>query len=292
MTAEYLSGLPSAVARVDCSGARHGIRWTGGDLVALDHDDPEGERALAALGGTSCTCVDVLEAWSRQRANPALLTVLSRGTQDPIQAEGVPGGAFAPGLRMMSQRNMVMPARTRYQARGSWVSATGTSGGLIATSSPGGVVASHADAEQTSEDDLALLAGLGHELTLRLVSTVTAVLLDGPDGPDRPPARPALEASLLGRASSALRAWLAIPDLEVDLRVTGPDEEPGLEWDGRGSVQLALPLEWVMTVWGRDLTVIAGRFSLGVLESTGTRTALSTIGSDLGEPRQLVVELL
>src|SRR6202044_795789 len=118
MMAELLSGLPSAIARVDCSGERHSIRWSAGDLVGLDHDDPEGERALAALGGTSCTCVDVLAAWSRQRDNPGLLTVLSRGTQDPIQAEGVPGGAFAPGLRMMSQRNMVMPARTRYQARG------------------------------------------------------------------------------------------------------------------------------------------------------------------------------
>jgi len=285
MMAELLSGLPSAIARVDCSGERHGIRWSAGDLVALDHDDPEGERALAALGGTSCTCVDVLAAWSRQRDNPGLLTVLSRGTQDPIQAEGDQGGPF-PRPTMVPRRNMVLPARTPYRASGGWVS------GTMVGSGPRGVAVPHPDAEPTSEDDLALLAGLGHELTLRLVSTVTATLLDRADDPDLPPVHPALEASLFGRASCALRTWLALPDLEVDLEVTGPDEAPRLEWGSSGPVQLALPPEWVMSVWGRDLTVIAGRFSLGVLESTPTRTALMTIGSELGPPRQLVVEVL
>jgi hypothetical protein len=74
--------------------------------------------------------------------------------------------------------------------------------------------------------------------------------------------------------------------------MTGQGEEPRLAWDGSSPVQVALPPEWVMTVWGRDLTVIAGRFSLGVLESTATRTTLMTIGSDLGNPRQLLVEVL
>ena len=69
---------------------------TSGNLVALDHDDPEGERALAALGGTSCACLDVLGAWSRQRENPGLLTALSRGTQDQIQVEGFRMRTFVP----------------------------------------------------------------------------------------------------------------------------------------------------------------------------------------------------
>ena len=70
MTPDRLRELPAAIARVNCSGARHAVRWEGGDLIALDHDDPEGERALAALGGTSCTCLEVLGAWAAPEGEP------------------------------------------------------------------------------------------------------------------------------------------------------------------------------------------------------------------------------
>ncbi len=292
MTAEPLTELPAAVARVACSGGRHTIGWEAGKLVALDHDDPEGERALAALGGTSCTCLDVLGAWSRQGENPGLLTALSRGTQDPIHAEGLQTRPFAAYPATTTPRNRVLPARAGGRTPGGWVAVTGTSVGMTGTAVPAGVTVPRANAGPTNEDDLALLAGLGHELTLRLVATVTAILLGRLGGPESPSARPALEASLFGRDSCALRAWLASPDLEVELKMTEPGEEPSLEWDGAGPVEAALPPEWVITVWGRDLTVIAGRFSLGVVESAASRTTLLTIGSDLGPPRQLVVEVL
>ena len=291
MTPEPLSELPAALARVDCSGERHSIRWEAGTLVALDHDDPEGERALAALGGTGCACLDVLGAWSRQREDPGILTALSRGTQDLIQAEGFQTRPFVAYPASTTPRNMLRPAHGGGMAHG-WVAVTGRAVGMTARAGPGGIAVPRADAGPTREDDLALLAGLGHQLTLRLVATVTAILLDRLDGPGRFSARPALEASLFGRASCALRSWLATPDLEIELQMTGPGEEPSLEWDGGGPVQVALPPEWVMTVWGRDMTVIAGRFSLAVVDSTASRTTLVTIGSDLGTPRQLVVEVL
>lgn len=281
-----LSELPPALARVDCSGERHAVRWDTGDLVALDHEDPVGERALAALGGTSCPCLDVLGAWSRQRENPGLLTALSRGTQDLIQVEGFRMRPF-PASPPVMPRNMVVPAGARNRPPGRWVAVTGSNVGMTSRAGAG----PGANAGPSYEDDIALLAGLGHELTLRFVATVTAVLLDPPDRADRLSARPALEASLLGRASCALRAWLAAPDLEVELEMTRRDAHPSLAWDGSGPVHVALPPEWVTTVWGRDLTVIAGRFTLGVLDSTATRTTLLTIGSDLGSPRRLVFEL-
>jgi len=136
-----------------------------------------------------------------------------------------------------------------------------------------------------------LLAGLGHELTLRLASTVTSALLEELKSPKGASMGPTLEAALFGRASAALRAWLGAPDLDLDLEAIEPDTEPGLSWDGSGSVHLALPLEWVMTVWGADLTVIAGRFSLGVAERDGARTTLMSIGTDLGPPRPLIIEI-
>lgn len=290
MTPEPLRELPAALARVECSGERHTIRWAAGKLVALDHDDPEGERALAALGGTSSACLDVLSVWSRQRENPALLTALSRGTQDLIQADGLQTWTFVPYPATTTPRNVLPPARGG-RTHG-WVAVTGSVVGMTGRAVAAGVIDPRTNAGPTSEDDLALLAGLGHELTLRLVATVTAMLYDRLDRPDRFSARPVLEASLFGRASCALRSWLAMPDLEIELQMTGPDEEPSLEWDGGGPVRVALPPEWVTTVWGRDLTVIAGRFSLAVVDSTASRTTLVTIGSDLGTPRQLVVEVL
>ena len=143
----------------------------------------------------------------------------------------------------------------------------------------------------TIEEDVVILAGLGPEMTLRLVATVTAVLLDRIEDPDDSDARPALETSLFGRALTALRTWLAVPDFEVDLTVAGAGDTPNLAWDGAGPAQLALPLDWVVKVWGRGLAVVAGRFGLGVVDATSRRTTLTTVASDLSSPQRLVIEL-
>jgi hypothetical protein len=288
MTPESLSELPSALARLDCSGAKHTIRWERGELIAVDHDDPEGERALVALGGTSCGCLDVLGAWSRQKENVRLLSVLSRGTQDPIQTEGFnPGRLPPPGLM---PRNAIVSPRGRAQMT-AWVSTVPQGTATPAIAIPG-VQGLPSTSSPTFEADAVLLAGLGQELTVRMVATVTAALLDNPDSPEAVAARPALEASLFGRAMSALRMWLAAPHLDLELVVAGPSHAPGLEWDGEGPVHLALPHDWVVRVWGRDLTVIAGRFSLGIVDSTPHRTILTTVGSDLSSIQRLSVEMV
>jgi hypothetical protein len=281
-----LSELPPAVARLDCSGAKHTIRWEGGELIALDHDDPEGERALVALGGTSCSCLDVLGAWSRQNENVRLLSVLSRGTQDPIQTDGFnPNRLPPPGL---VRRNAIVSLRAQ---RGGWVSTVPQGTATPAIAMPG-VQGLPSTTSPTFEGDAVLLAGLGQELTVRMVATVTAAFLDNPDSPEARAARPALEASLFGRAMSALRLWLAAPHLELELVVARPSQEAGLEWDGEGPVHLALPLDWVVRIWGRDLTVIAGRFCLGIVDSTPHRTTLTTVGSDLSSIKRLTVEFV
>ena len=289
MTDGRLSQLPPAFGRVTCSGETHAIRWEGGDLVALNHDDPEGERTLAALGGQSCTCLDVLGAWARQREDAALLSALSRGPQDPVRMEGFESGRFAAYPATTGPRNVVS---ARYGG-GMWRS--GGSGGTISLNMgvavPGAPMGPPASDSSTREQDVVLLAGLGHELTLRMVATVTAALLDRLESPHGPAPRPSLVASTYGRASSALRTWLGVRELAVELEVTAPDGEPGLRWEAGGPLHLALPLGWVLTVWSRDLTVVAGRFCLGVAESNGSRTTLMSVGSDLGPPRPLTVEI-
>jgi hypothetical protein len=37
-----MSDYPRAVARITCGSERHSIRWEKGELIALDHGDPEG----------------------------------------------------------------------------------------------------------------------------------------------------------------------------------------------------------------------------------------------------------
>src|ERR1700689_5498399 len=73
-----------AEMNVDCSEQNHGVGWEEGGLVLLDHDDPEGERTLAALGGDACPCVEILGSWERHRDDLRLLVLASRGPSDPI----------------------------------------------------------------------------------------------------------------------------------------------------------------------------------------------------------------
>ena len=209
-----LSELPTALARLDCSGQRHAIRWEAGELVALDHEDPEGERALVALGGARTSCIEVLSAWARQRESADVLSALSRGTLDSIRTGGVQP-MRVPGLASKTTRNVVMPGRMA-MPMGQWVSRVGTArGSAVAVSTGGGPIGG--PALSTFEEDIVTLAGLGQEMTHRLVATVTAIHLDRLESSGGSDVRPALETSLFGRALTALRTWLAVPDVEVEL---------------------------------------------------------------------------
>ena len=68
-------GIPPAVAPVTCGGARHRLRWADGKLGAVDHDDVDGERTLAALSGERCACIDLLDAWARHAADVRVLVL-------------------------------------------------------------------------------------------------------------------------------------------------------------------------------------------------------------------------
>jgi hypothetical protein len=81
---EWWIGIPDAVTRVDCGGEAHTLRWHAGELHALAHEDVEGERALAALGGEPCACVDVLDAWTRHADDLRVLMLASRGPADEL----------------------------------------------------------------------------------------------------------------------------------------------------------------------------------------------------------------
>lgn len=56
-------GQPEAAAEIACGGALHRVVWRWGRLVALDHDLSD-ERALVALGGEPCPCLEAFDAFS------------------------------------------------------------------------------------------------------------------------------------------------------------------------------------------------------------------------------------
>ncbi|GEM_PF-4741728 len=87
MTSEpWWSGVPAAQARVECGGRRHVVRWQEGRLLAVDHEDADAERTLAALGGDRCACTDVLDAWERHADDLRVLVLARRGGADQLPA--------------------------------------------------------------------------------------------------------------------------------------------------------------------------------------------------------------
>ncbi|MGP8208853.1 MAG: hypothetical protein ACLQVK_22845 [Acidimicrobiales bacterium] len=311
-----LSTFPAATATVECQWQSHTIRWEAGDLVASDHDDPEGERALAALGGTDIACINVLNAWQRHRCDPRLLTVCTRGPGDPVQpwpsGQGPPVGrgvtsgpltTLTRGPTAGSPRQLQVGRRL---AQG-W-STFGGGGGFSASAFGGGrTLSATATARsgrpgvpgiRTDEEDrlagLEILAGLGSQLPVRLVATVTAhLLIDLAAGAEGSASvLPTLHASLFGRAYNALANWLEGPAIVANVETAEPGSPVVVERaPGGGEVHALFPLGWVAEVWGRGLTVVAGRLVLGVLEATPERTVLETLGPDWGPPRVVVIEL-
>jgi hypothetical protein len=79
-------GLAVAQTSLTCEGASHRLRWERGELRALDHDDAEAERTLAALGDQRCACIDMLDAWARHACDLRVLVLASRGPADRLGA--------------------------------------------------------------------------------------------------------------------------------------------------------------------------------------------------------------
>jgi hypothetical protein len=83
----WWAGIPAAEIPVLCGGDTHTVRWEAGELIAVDHRDPEGEVTRAALAGESVPCLELLRAWSRRADDPHVLTLASRGPTDPLDID-------------------------------------------------------------------------------------------------------------------------------------------------------------------------------------------------------------
>lgn len=266
---DWWLGIPDAEARLSCGGETHQLRWHAGALLAVDHEDTEGERTLAALAGERCACVDVLDAWARHADDLRVLTLASRGAADQLAASfdrlasvGLGGG-----------QGVTVTAPVSVQA----------------ISAPGGAGPAGWD---DVEDDLIALLGLGGGLPDRLVASVAGAWSDPAGrGEEAAAAHAQLTAALYGRAVLAIRAWLAEPELEVDLRMVAAAAESRVTWLDAGGVRAELPFSWLSDVWSRGLTTVCRRFCLRAQTDDGRRWTLSTVGPYLNNTELMTLEL-
>lgn len=249
---EYLELLPATDIEIGCGDDIHRLRWSAGELVSLDHDDPEGERTLAALAGRSNGCVTVLDAWQRQRTSLRILTLASHGAADRLQVEPEDdGGLWSPSVRggMSSRRRM--SAAHQSPARG------------------GRVVA----ADQAGDVDM--LFGLGAVVAGRLAATVAAHWAERVEaGATADRDLPALVAALTGRVWLAAQGWLGLPLGAVDVRMAAPTEAPGATFDNH-RLTVAVPFRWLNRVWAPELAVITGRLTLDAQREGDSVTLLA-----------------
>jgi hypothetical protein len=294
-------GLGPAQAIVTCGEHNHRLRWAEGALTAVDHEDPEAERALAALGGQRCTCVDVLDAWARHEGDQRVLVLASRGPADPIAAHAdwtaqlaarprAITAAMPTPARVSAPQLLRRPGRRRAKAARATARASGSGWTAYAPASPGPVGRIPRGTEPESE--LVALLGLGGGLQDRLVATVAATWarrFEQP-GPELSEARPSLTASMQGRLSAAVQSWLGRADVAVELELIEDGRAPDLAERG-GAIQAALPFDWLAEVWARGLATIFGRFCLAASTDDGRAWTLTTVGPEFGPPAPIRVEL-
>lgn len=302
-----MSGLghyPAFVTEVECSGALHRLRWEAGALLVLDHSDPEGERALAALGGPRCHCIDVLDGWVRHDHDLRVLTLASRGPSDEIRVSESP---TASGLAFLT--NTLAPIGRVARFLGSGAQSASTSGvarAVVGTSRSmgSGGWAGYAPNSATNFDDhdeltalLAVDGGLAHRLSVtvaarwaqRLAATGTETAAE------TEAARPALAAALYGRVAATVAHWSGRSDRAIDVVMLARGGQPAItrvEADtGVGSLRIALPFDWLVEVWGRGFGVVMDRFVLAATAESTAKWHLLSVDSALGPPRRLTISL-
>lgn len=271
MSEPWWAGLGPVEVRLDCGGEAHVVCWQDGELTAPEHGDLVGERILAALAGERPTCLQVLELWERHRHDLQVLVVASRGPGDPL------GGATRrPSRGWVAYAPLSAHSQAAYSSSLSW------------SAKPGAPARASGDPSEHSE--LAELVELAGPLLDRLAGTVAGEWAERVRANDDRVAanRAALEAALYGRVLLAARSWMADPALDVVLRMIDADEEPSIERVD-GAVSVAVPFEWLSTIWARGLAVVLGRFVLAASQDSAGSVVLHTVDATFSLQRKRVL---
>lgn len=204
----------------------HRLSWRDGELHLRDHPDPDADRALAALGGDVCPCLDLLDAWLDHHQTGSILVVGARRREEELIAPDSAIGAIASDLARWRGALASLRADARAAQDGDVLDR------LASLRSP------EEAAAQRRLGGLLLLT-LDRRLQHRLQASVAARLAEvGDDGP--------LAAATAARALPVLAAIGWSGGLS-DIRIS-PDGTTDLT-----TTSALLPPTWVASVWGRNL---------------------------------------
>ncbi len=272
MTA-WWTGLEPASVVVRCGAAEHRVRWEQGELLACDHGEIEDERALAALAGERCACVELLDAWHRHVTDLRALKLGSRDVSDPVRSSAwvsSPGarGGYIP-VPAWEVRGLPLPSEPRI-----------------------GRFPVYPRSWDDSEAELIALLGLGSDIGERLIATVAAYwserLRTDPAGAAG--ALPRLRAALYAPLLATLRSWLREPALSLTLELVDEQAPCSLSRAG-GRVRAQLPFAWLSEIWTRDLQLVDDRFCLGAEPVDGGGWELASVTRALGAPERIMYGL-
>lgn len=101
--------------------------------------------------------------------------------------------------------------------------------------------------------------------------------------------RPQLHAALYGRLLVTLRTWFGDPNLAIELTMIDTDQRPSFARTDNG-IDVRLPFAWLTDVWTRELATVFGRLCLTARPLTDGRWTLSTLGPDLGQTTEIIIE--
>jgi hypothetical protein len=244
---DWFTGITVGTARVECGGESHVLRWREGRFSALAHPgaDLEAERALAALGGEPCPCLELRDAWERHAADPRVLVLgprhqdsrlalehqqLARGRRGPSR----PGSAPRPGPTSDAAIRSVLD---------------------LDSPLPHLFVATVAAALAAQTGD----AGLGPRLHAALYGRLLASIHRWTDQ------TPELEL-VMGAGG----------DGDGD-GVAGDGENRSLVRQSQETLAARLPFDWITEVWARRLDVVDGEFTLAARPSASGAHELLTV---------------
>ncbi len=243
MRADGFSALAPVRASVTCGAERHEVVWSDGALRAPAHTDPEGERALAGLGGPPCRCIELLDAWQRHAADPLVLILGPRGDEPlgPREPTGI--GPRWSGLVPVPDPEAIDPLDRLLSLEGELPRR------LVAT-----VVSTLADRADPA-DATALEAALYGRL-------LAAVQRWSPPSPEH------YRARLMGDTRDGGWPQLSLRLSDADPRVARRDD---------GGLSAELGLEWLSEVWVRGLEVHAGELTLAARPTSAGGLELDTV---------------
>jgi hypothetical protein len=244
--ADGFSTLAPVRATITCGDERHEVVWSAGTLRAPAHADPEGERALAGLGGPPCRCIELLDSWQRHAADPLVLILGPRG-DEPLGPREPTG--FGPRWLMTSavDPSTMDPLDRLLSLEGELPRR------LVAT-----VVRTLAE-----RADPAAAAALEAALYGRLLA---AVQRWSPPSPELYRARP------LGDTRDGAWPQLTLAVSDGRRRVTRRDD---------GGLNAELPLDWLTEVWVRGLEVHDGELTLAARPTPAGGLELDTVDRTL-----------